>query len=112
MYTHLWLKYLPIIRILMKRAAGGEQILDLNRIDFERAGSARKSGYKFHIDFINGRVTNIISHSPLAPDLANLLLQDEVIKNMLDSSNYKMSLNNKFQLGIVNTSVKAAASAE
>ncbi len=34
MYDSTWLKYLPIIRILMKRSADSVQNLDLNRFDF------------------------------------------------------------------------------
>jgi hypothetical protein len=104
MYTHIWLKYLPIIKILMKRSAGGDQNLDLNRIDFERAGTGRKAGYKFTIEFTNGRVANVISNSPLAPDLATVILQDDVIKTLLATSNYQVSLNTRFQLSIKNVS--------
>ncbi|MEO6313777.1 MAG: hypothetical protein ABIU63_02875 [Chitinophagaceae bacterium] len=104
MYTHIWLKYLPIIKILMKRSASGDQNLDLNRIDFERAGTGRKAGYKFTIEFANGRVANVISNSPLAPDLATVILQDDVIKTLLANNNYHVSLNTRFQLSIKNVS--------
>lgn len=104
MYTHIWLKYLPIVKILMKRSSSGDQTLDLNRIDFERAGTGRKAGYKFTIEFTNGRVANVISNSPLAPDLATVILQDETIKSLLTSNNYQVSLNTRFQLSIKNVS--------
>ena len=104
MYTHIWLKYLPIIKILMKRSAAGDQTLDLNRIDFERAGTGRKAGYKFTIEFTNGRVANVISNSPLAPDLATVLLQDEPAKAILSTYNFHISLNTRFQLSIKNVS--------
>ncbi len=104
MYTHIWLKYLPIIKILMKRSASGDQNLDLNRIDFERAGTGRKAGYKFTIELTNGRVANVISNSPLAPDLATVILQDDVIKQLLATNNYQVSLNTRFQLSIKNVS--------
>lgn len=111
MYTHIWLKYLPIIRILMKRSASEEQNLDLNRIDFERAGTGRKSGYKFTIELTNGRVANVISSSPLAPDLATVILQDDGIKSLLTTNNYKVSLNTRFQLNIKNVSETPGGSA-
>jgi hypothetical protein len=104
MYTHIWLKYLPIIKILMKRSATGDQTLDLNRIDFERAGTGRKAGYKFTIELTNGRVANVISNSPLAPDLATVILQDDAIKNLLSTNNFQVSLNTRFQLSIKNMS--------
>jgi len=103
MYTHIWNKYLPIIRILLKKSASGEQTLDLNRIDFERAGTGRKAGYKFTIELTNGRVANVISTSPLAMDLAAVLLEDSVVKELVRSNNYSISLNTKFQVGLKNT---------
>jgi hypothetical protein len=102
MYVHVWNKYLPIIKILMKKSSAGNQTLDLNRIDFEKAGSGRKAGYKFTIDFVKGKVSNIISGSPLATDLANVLLGDPVSKAILANSAISISLNTKFQLLIVN----------
>lgn len=98
MYIQVWKKYLPIIRILMKRAVSSNQTLDMNRIDFERAGSGRKAGYKFNIEFFQARVANVISGSPLAVDLAMVMLQDPAAKELFEKDDYKLSLNTKFQL--------------
>ena len=100
MYTQIWNKYLPIIRILMKRAVTSDQLLDMNVTDFERSGVARKSGYKFTILFNNGRLDNVISSSPLAKDLSDTLLQDPVVKELLSRNNYQINMTTKFQLGI------------
>lgn len=102
MYTQIWNKYIPVIRILLKRTVQGEQVLSLNRIDFERAGSARKAGYKFSIDFSKGKVANVISNIPLAPELAQAMMDDAVIKELLLSNDYTVSLNTKFQLTLKN----------
>ena len=112
MYTQVWTKYLPIIRILMKRSATGDQALDMNRIDFERAGSGRKAGYKFTIEFRRGRVGNLISSSPLASNLATVLLSDAVLKDLFQKNDYDISLNTKFQLHIKNLSTEQAAMQE
>lgn len=98
MYTQIWSKYLPIIKILLKRTATGDQVLDLNRIDFERAGTGRKAGYKFTIEFNKGRVANIISGSLLASELAFLMQEDANIKPILSENHFTVSLNTKFQL--------------
>lgn len=100
MYTQIWSKYLPIIKILLKRTANGDQVLDLNRIDFERAGSGRKAGYKFNIEFNKGRVANIISGSALASDLAFVMLEDVNVKAILLENHFTVSLNTKFQLSL------------
>lgn len=102
MYTQVWSKYAPIIKILLKKSASTDQTLDMNRIDFERAGSGRKAGYKFTIEFRKGRVSNLISSSPLASTLAGILTQDAVIKEVLQRGDYDISLNTKFQLHIKN----------
>lgn len=109
MYTQVWTKYLPIIRILLKRSATAEQTLDMNRIDFERAGSGRKAGYKFIIEFRKGRVSNLISSSPLASNLAAVLLQDPVVKDLFLKVDYDISLNTRFQLHIKNLSAEQGA---
>jgi hypothetical protein len=105
MYVHVWNKYLPIIKILMKKTPAGTQTLDLNRIDFERAGSGRKAGYKFTIEFKKGRVSNIISGSALASDLATVLINDPGSKDILSNIDVAITLNTKFQLILVNKGV-------
>ncbi len=102
MYNHIWKKYLPIIKILMKKSANEEQVLNLNRVDFERAGTGRKAGYKFTIEFNDGKVGNVISGSTLAMHLASVVLEDDAAKQILADNNYEVSLNTKFQLSIKN----------
>lgn len=102
MYNHIWKKYLPIIKILMKKSVAEDQLLTLNRIDFERAGTGRKAGYKFKIDFIGGKVANVISGSTLAMHLAETILEDDAAKQILGEHNFEVSLNTKFQLIIKN----------
>ena len=96
--TNVWNKYIPVIRILLKKAKAADQTLDLNVSDFERAGIARKSGYKFDVKFSKGKVSNVIIASPLASTLAADLLADETIKNLFTQGEYEISLNTKFQL--------------
>lgn len=113
MYTQLWNKYLPVIKILLKRSGANEQLLDINTLDFERAGGKRKSGNKFHIHFVNGKVDNAIGSSVAAKDLATTLLEDEVAKELLAQNEYDISMNTKFQLLIKRTAkepVQEAAS--
>jgi hypothetical protein len=102
MYVHVWNKYLPIIKILIKKSSAGNQTLDLNRADFEKAGIGRKAGYKFNIDFVNGKVTNVISGVPLASDLAAALMSDPATKAVLADAELSIQMNTKFQLLIKN----------
>jgi hypothetical protein len=105
MYNHIWKKYLPIIRILMKKSSSRPQVLDLNRVDFERAGTGRKAGYKFTIEFTDGKVGNVISGSTLAMHLASVILEDDLAKQIINENNFEISLNTKFQLSVKNANM-------
>ena len=100
MYNHIWRKYLPIIKILLKKSRTEDQMLMLNRVDFEKAGTGRKAGYKFTIEFTDGKVGNVISGSPLAMNLAEVILEDQAAKDTLLENNFEVSLSTKFQLTI------------
>ncbi len=103
MYTYIWNKYLPVIRILLKKSSGGDQLLPLNREDFERAGSGRKAGYKFVIEFSQGKVNNVISGSDLASQLAAAMMEDAATLAVLKTGHFQVILNTKFQITIKNT---------
>jgi len=100
MYTNIWSKYLPIIRIVMKRSLNAEQILALNAPDFERAGMKRKSGYKFSFNLKNGRLKNVIIDLPLASSLASLLLEDKAVNEMIQANEFHIALSSKYELTI------------
>lgn len=109
MYNHIWKKYLPIIRILMKKSVSEEQVLALNRIDFERAGTGRKAGYKFKIEFTDGKIGNVISGSELAMHLGQVIMEDDTAKEIINEHDFEVSLNTKFQLTIKNIPKEVAA---
>ncbi len=99
MYKQAWAKYLPVIKILLKRSVAGDQSLNMNIPDFEKLG-ARKAGYKFNIEFSKGRVENLINSSPIAKDLSALLFEDAAVKELFTQNEYHISMNSKFQLAI------------
>ena len=109
MYNHIWKKYLPFINIHLKKSATEDQVLILNRVDFERAGTGRKAGYKFMIELTNGRVSNVISGSPLAMNLASVLLEDDKTKEIIKNNIYEISLSTKFHLTTKNKTAQHQA---
>lgn len=100
MFTNMWNKYLPVIKILLKRSKSGEQVLAINQSDFEKAGLARKTGNKFSLVFKNGKVDNVVIASPVASELASGLLQDEIVKALFAEHDYRIAMNTKYQLHI------------
>jgi hypothetical protein len=102
MYTGIWTKYLPIIRIVLKRSLTAEQILSLNASDFLRAGLTRKLGYKFLLKIKEGKIDNVIVDLPIASSLATVLMEDKVVKELFSKKEFHISFNPKYQLIIKN----------
>jgi len=106
-YLQTWKKYLPVIRLHLKRSLVEDQSFKLNITDFESAGDRGKSGYTFNIAMENGKVTNNISGSAVARDLYEALKSDDTIKAMLQDKNIKISVGKSFVLSIKTTNISA-----
>ena len=104
MFIHTWKKYLPIIIFLMKRSAKGEQVLDMNFTDFERASGGKKMKFSFsNLVLNNGRSDLEQKNSPLASDLVLVLQENKESASMMNFKQYEFAMNTDFQLTIRNT---------
>jgi hypothetical protein len=103
MHTYTWKKYLPIIRILLKRSATGEQVFTVNRIDFEKAGHSRKNPCSFNMEFSQGKTSQLYITGP-AKELSDVLLEDETAKALLVNNKYQVTFTSNFELKIKNIS--------
>lgn len=106
-YLTTWKRYIPVIRLHLKRSLSEEQSFKLNITDFESAGDRGKSGYTFNLTMENGRVTNNISGSAVARDLFEALKADEAIKAMIADKSVKISVGKSFVLSIKTTHVSS-----
>ena len=106
-FSTVWNKYLPAIRILVKKAAATEQVLGMNRTDFESAAGIKKSGYRFTIKFVKDKPGALYSGNDIVQAFISVLLTDEVIRAQLLESNYTFSFSSKYQLLIKNNSLPA-----
>jgi hypothetical protein len=104
-YLTTWKRYLPVIRLHIKKSLVEEQQFKLNITDFESAGDRGKSGYTFNITMENGKVINNISGSAVARDLFEALKSDELIKAMLMDKHVKISVGKSFMLTIKTTHI-------
>lgn len=100
MYTHIWNKYLSVIRILLKRAVNEDQSLQLNASDFEKTGPQKKTGFNFTLKLYKGRVDNLTGLTAPAKELLGVLLQDGQIVKVLEQGEYHLSMTNKYVMGI------------
>ena len=98
MYTQTWIKYLPVIRILLKRAITEDQTFQLNASDFQKAATVRKTGHKFSIGFSNGKANNSIGLPEIAKNLSSVLLFDPAARELLSQNEYMISVDTKCQM--------------
>lgn len=97
MDRQVWDKYLPIIKILIKK--DDPQTLDLNKMDFSGLG-IQKSKITFKIKFEKGRLANIIHDRPLAVELVHHLQDDVDAFSIIKEKDMSLTLNSGFQLKI------------
>jgi hypothetical protein len=104
-YLTTWKRYIPVIRLHLKKSLTEEQQFKLNITDFESAGDRGKSGYTFNVTLENGKVMNNISGSAVARDLVEALKADDAIKLMLQNKSIKISVGKSFMLSIKTTHI-------
>ena len=101
MFVQTWRKYLPVILFLMKRSAQGEQTLDMNAIDFERATGGKKIKLNFSaVTLNNGRISYDKKHSALANDLVLVLQESKPAEILMQYQQFNFSMNAACQLTI------------
>ena len=81
----LWTKYLPAIRILLKKAVHEEQQFTLNKIELQSVDNRKNVNFSFNLEISNGKVESGIGVSPMGKDLFNVLNGDLLVRKfMLD----------------------------
>ena len=104
MFIQTWKKYLPVILFLMKRSLRGEQTLDMNFTDFERAAGGKKIKLNFpSITLNNGRADYDAKLPPLVTDLILVLQQSQSAEILMQHQQFSFSMNPNCQLMITNT---------
>ena len=104
MFLQTWKKYLPVITLLMKRSDKGEQVLDMNYTDFQRAAGGKKIKLSFsNFRITNGRTNYESKVNALATDLVVVLQENEQTGKLMRDKSFEFSMNSSFQLMIRNT---------
>lgn len=89
----------------MKRSATGDQTLDMNFTDFERAAGGKKIKLNFPMITLNsGRANYDSKYSVLATDLIAVLQQNKTAETLMQSRQFNFSMNGNCQLTITDTS--------
>src|SRR3984885_8466712 len=104
-YLQTWKKYIPVIRLYLKKSVTEDQQFKLNITDFESAGDRGKSGYTFNLQMENGKPTNNISGSAVVRDLYEAFKTDKATKPILLGRSLKISVGKSFMLNIKTTHI-------
>jgi len=97
-YSHLWMKYSAVIRVLLKNTDIESQKLQLFKHEFENGGHKSVSGYVFSVELVNGKVVKKVSTTSVAGDLVKVLVDNTQIKNILKERSVKISMEKTFEL--------------
>jgi hypothetical protein len=93
LYTQLWKKYLPVIRLLLKKTTDGEQKLQLYKHEFEATGARNKLGYIFSLELLDGKPLYKSNNSAVSHDLYSLISENEAITSWMKNQHVKISVN-------------------
>jgi hypothetical protein len=96
---------------MLKRAVTGDQVVKMNRTDFDKAGGGKKVGFNFVVEFKNGKVQNQLT-SLIAKDLVAVLQADEGVNAIFQGKSFQLELNPKCELFISYTPVPEVAKNE
>ena len=103
MFTATWKKYLPVIIILLKRSSQGEQTLEMNITDFERASGGRKVKFGFNnLHMENARMNINEKHTPLAREFGAVLQESPQARAILLNQYFEFSMSTSSRLLIRN----------
>ena len=81
----LWTKYLPAIRILLKKAVNEEQQFTLSKIELQAVDNRKNVNFSFNLEISNGKVESSLGVSQMGKDLFHVLNGDLLVRRfMLD----------------------------
>lgn len=102
-HSYAWKKYLPVIKLLLKKSAtGGIQTVKLDSMDFNKGNRKSKLSLSFKVEMARGRLITI-NASPVARELFEVLAEDSAARTFIQQNKYEVSLNSNFELKIQNT---------
>ena len=100
-YTQLWKKYLPVIRLLLKKTVDSDQKLQIYKHEFASTGAKNKLGYIFNLEIVNGKAINKSSAIAVSFDLLNVLNENALTNEWLKGKSVKISVNKACELTMV-----------
>jgi hypothetical protein len=79
----LWTKYLPAIRILLKKAVNEEQQFAFSKIELQSIDNRKNANFSFSLEISNGKVESAPGVPPMGKDLFTVLNSDLVVRKFM-----------------------------
>ena len=111
MYTYTWRKYLPLIRLLVKKSAQGPQTAMLNQTDFLKFAKSKKPILNFTLDIKEGKFS-VLKMPPVAMELIEILMEDPAARALIRSGQYSLTLAKNYQFTVNNLNAAAPLAEE
>jgi hypothetical protein len=86
-FLALWTKYLPAIRILLKRSVNEEQQISMGKMELQSVDNRKNVNFSFNLEISKGKVENSIGVPPMGKDLFNVLSNDLIVRNFMSDKN-------------------------
>lgn len=97
-FLALWTKYLPVIRILLKKSINEEQQVSLGKLELQLVDNRKNANYSFNLEILKGKVENGIGGNPIGKDLFYVLSKDSMVSNFMNDKNIMIQMTRTAQL--------------
>ena len=92
-FLALWTKYLPAIRILLKKAVNEEQQITLSKMELQSADSRKNANFSFDMEILNGKIENSMAVPQMGKDLFSVLNGDLLVRNFMIDKKISIQMN-------------------
>jgi hypothetical protein len=82
-FLALWTKYLPAIRILLKRAVNEKQQITLSKMELQSIDNRKNVNFSFDLEISNGKIENSMAVHAMGKDLFNVLNGDLTVRKFM-----------------------------
>jgi|SRR5450432_290321 hypothetical protein len=97
-FLALWTKYLPVIRILLKRSINEEQQVSLGKMELQSVDNRKNANYSFNMAITKGKVENNIGTTAISKDLFYVLSQDSMVSSFMNDKSITIQMTRAAQL--------------
>lgn len=89
----LWTKYLPAMRILLKKAMNEQQQLALSKLELQAVDNRKNVNFSFDLEISNGKVASTLGISSMGKDLFNVLNGDLHVRDFMVDKKIMIQMN-------------------